>query len=603
MDGSDTDADDCDRVADVLELPAEEALLMELALEDQHVASLDELRQVELVQVDRVPSFLLFCPNLQRLAFFDCASISDDLGVLRRLDAVEELVFEGCGNVALLLRSACMLPANVRKLCIRACLLRAIKAEMFEGALHLHSLDLGDSLVADLYTTAAALSCVPSLRRLCFCGPDGETEAPIVLAPAYRAFLIVKLPQLTELDWIAISASERADAPALYGEVYEDFAWGRAVRRATASLMLDRRLGMLERRVPRCVVRDAQASLMRPTAAEPWVHTTVISHSAPRQFEYAPLQPDLLLVSTMTGEVHVVNHLFNETVARAHHGDSPVLGLSWLRKHPTHFVAGSPDAISMYDVSRMARVGEPAIAQANGLVATFELFGNLTSCHANATDELLLATGYANDVKIYDMERGACVRLMQEIHSRQINVAKFASLSPSLMCTSSFDRTAKMWDLRTPASAPVWQWTSMSGNVMVCFAPDDSQLLLSAIDNEVHQLTLDGRLLNTLPTARRASSRNYTRSYYMRDGKYIVVGSCLQSSVRLHAANTGRIVAEIELSGLVHEERATLYVQSLRGDPHRDFELATLVTLMPWERPQLTFVTKHCLMASGVPAW
>lgn len=118
-------------------------------------------------------------------------------------------------------------------------------------------------------------------------------------------------------------------------------------------------------------------------------------------------------------------------------------------------------------------------------VVTFDEFQQLTSVHANSTDDQFLASGYSRDVALYDINTGTCLQLFTDMHREPINVAKFAHCSPFLFATSSFDHDVKLWDLRQKATRPCYVTSSSRGNVMVCFSPDDLYLLVSAIDNEV----------------------------------------------------------------------------------------------------------------------
>ena len=116
---------------------------------------------------------------------------------------------------------------------------------------------------------------------------------------------------------------------------------------------------------------------------------------------------------------------------------------------------------------------------------SFKSFEQLTSLHVNSTDDKLLASGYSKDVALYDLATGNRLQTFSNIHREPINVAKFAYHSPSLFATSSFDRDVKMWDLRQNPLQPCYTASSLRGNVMVCFSPDDLYLLVSAVDNEV----------------------------------------------------------------------------------------------------------------------
>lgn len=104
----------------------------------------------------------------------------------------------------------------------------------------------------------------------------------------------------------------------------------------------------------------------------------------------------------------------------------------------------------------------------------------------NSTDDRCLTSGYSKKVAIYDVCTGQRLQLFTEMHREPINVAKFSNHSPNLLATSSFDRDVKMWDLRQDPMRPCYTAASSRGNVMVCFSPDDLYLLVSAVDNEVH---------------------------------------------------------------------------------------------------------------------
>lgn len=116
---------------------------------------------------------------------------------------------------------------------------------------------------------------------------------------------------------------------------------------------------------------------------------------------------------------------------------------------------------------------------------TFDEFDQLTSVHANSTDQLFLASGYSKDVALYDIGSGTRLQVFANMHQEHINVVKFSNHSPFLFATSSFDKDVKLWDLRQEPSRPCYTASSTKGNVMVCFSPDDRYLLASAVDNEV----------------------------------------------------------------------------------------------------------------------
>ena len=122
-----------------------------------------------------------------------------------------------------------------------------------------------------------------------------------------------------------------------------------------------------------------------------------------------------------------------------------------------------------------------------------------------------------------------------------------------------------MWDLRD-MSTPVFARKSNQGNVMVCFSPDDRYILSSAVDNEVRQYTTDGgRLHLNLDIKKSYSKNNFTRSYYMNDGDYIIVGSCQESLIRIYNSSTGKFLRDVLLSYERSEELCTF--SSIRSFP------------------------------------
>eukprot|EP00271_Cylindrocystis_brebissonii_P010026 TRINITY_DN259_c4_g1_i1.p1 TRINITY_DN259_c4_g1~~TRINITY_DN259_c4_g1_i1.p1 ORF type:complete len:955 (+),score=205.76 TRINITY_DN259_c4_g1_i1:238-3102(+) len=357
------------------------------------------------------------------------------------------------------------------------------------------------------------------------------------------------------------------------------------------------------------------------------------SQFRPRQFEYSPLQPQLMVAGTLQGEVLVLSHDSGRVIGCVPSIGAPhsILGLCWLNRDPAKLIGGCDNgSVQLYDVNHMraqqllqqqpllplsarrrASVGASmAVASAtlegvragalaypshpppHPAVRTYEDFEQLTSVHVNCSDELFLASGYTNDVGLYDLGTSRRLRIFPNLHEEHINVVKFAHHSPHLFATSSFDRTVKLWDLRQPIAPsrprPVFCCLSANPTVMVCFSPDDHFLLSSALDNEVRQyLAADGRLHLQLDLKPTGSVHNYTRSYYLNGRDYIISGSCEENAVHVCCARTGRqlrdIVFEASGSPVVtggaggQSLKKSPFVQSLRGDPFKDFHLSVLV--------------------------
>ena len=189
----------------------------------------------------------------------------------------------------------------------------------------------------------------------------------------------------------------------------------------------------------------------------------------------------------------------------------PVLGLCWLRRQPTRFLAGSAaGAIRLVDASRAVTAAatddDDAAAAAADAAAAMDLpvvvdlprFNNLTSVHVNADDSFVLASGYERHVTIFDLATGRVARKIENAAELHINISRFASNAPSIFATSSFDKRVSLWDLRASEAGgtrPVYSFASARGNVTLSFDPSDTLLLTAGVDNEIAlHLVADGRL-------------------------------------------------------------------------------------------------------------
>ncbi|XVE49283.1 hypothetical protein DITRI_Ditri01bG0070700 [Diplodiscus trichospermus] len=321
------------------------------------------------------------------------------------------------------------------------------------------------------------------------------------------------------------------------------------------------------------------------SSAWPSLHSLSISGSnlgdenrsfRPRQFEYHPSDSSLMVFGTLDGEVVVVNHENEKIVSYIPSlgAMNSVLGLCWLKKHPSKLIAGSDNgSLKLYDIQHFLSTSKRMHSGVGSF--TFDEFDQLTSVHVNSTDELFLASGYSKNVALYDINSGRRMQVFTDMHQEHINVVKFSNHSPSIFATSSFDQDIKMWDLRQKPIKPCYTASSSNGNVMVCFSPDDHYLLASAVDNEVRQLlAADGRLHLNFEIPSTGSSQNYTRSYYLNGKDYIITGSCDEHVVRVCCAQTGRRLRDISLEGKA--SGSSMFVQSLRGDPFRAFNMSIL---------------------------
>lgn len=111
-------------------------------------------------------------------------------------------------------------------------------------------------------------------------------------------------------------------------------------------------------------------------------------------------------------------------------------------------------------------------------------------------------------------------------------------------------------------------------------------------------LAVDGRVHLNFGITATGSSQNYTRSYYLNGRDYIVSGSCDEHVVRICCAQTGRRLRDISLEG--KGSGTSMFVQSLRGDPFRDFNMSILAAYTrPSSKSEIVKVnllasTDHC---------
>ncbi|KAL8060688.1 hypothetical protein ABFX02_02G041000 [Erythranthe guttata] len=410
----------------------------------------------------------------------------------------------------------------------------------------------------------------------------------------YREYMIASLPNLKVLDNLPIGKIDREIANDVFTRHFERLPYNRLDKESLVTILQKReiRANLSSRKKFSTLSRKSQYFYSRSLSAAkmgscawPELHPLPMRGSVarderrnfrPRQFEYHPSDSSLMVFGTLDGEVVVMNHESENIVSYIPSlgAMNSVLGLCWLKKYPSKLIAGSDNgSLRLYDIQHMPTASR-GVYNSCGSV-NFDEFDQLTSVHVNSTDELFVASGYSKDVALYDISSGRRLQVFADMHRAHINVVKFANHSPSLFATSSFDRDVKMWDIRQKPTQPCYTASSTRGNVMVCFSPDDHYLLVSAVDNEVKQLlAVDGRLHMDFGIASTGSSQNYTRSYYMSGRDYVISGSCDEHVVRICCANTGRRLKDVSLQG--KGAGASMFVQSLRGDPFRDFNMSVL---------------------------
>ncbi|XP_057788176.1 protein DWD HYPERSENSITIVE TO UV-B 1 isoform X2 [Salvia miltiorrhiza] len=444
-----------------------------------------------------------------------------------------------------------------------------------------------------------------------------RNPSPICYEKHYREYMTASLPKLKVLDNLPIGKDERERANDIFTRHFEYLPYNRRSKDSVVSMLQKREIRANISSTPasrkKCSSssRKSQYFYSRSLSAAkmgawPTLHPLSIMGGLsrdekrsfrPRQFEYHPTDSSLMVFGTLDGEVVVINHESEKIVSYIPSlgAMNSVLGLCWLKKYPSKLIAGSDNgSLRLYDIQHMPATSR-GMHQSRGNVI-FDEFDQLTSVHVNSTDELFLASGYSKNVALYDISSGKRLQDFADMHREHINVVKFSNHSPSLFATSSFDQNVKMWDIRQKPNLPCYTASSSRGNVMVCFSPDDHYLLVSAVDNEVRQLlAVDGRLHLNFGIASTGSSQNYTRSYYMNGRDYVISGSCDEHVVRVCCANTGRRLRDVSLEG--KGAGSSMFVQSLRGDPFRDFNMSVLAAYI---RPSSNSeIVKVNLLASG----
>ncbi|XP_031128859.1 uncharacterized protein LOC116030684 [Ipomoea triloba] len=469
-----------------------------------------------------------------------------------------------------------------------------------------------DEASSSLYIPRSRLH-ISSMRHI------SRHSSPICYEKHYREYMIASLPNLKILDNLHIGEFDRERANFIFKLHFEYLPYKRTAKEGIISILQKRevrekhsctfssrkKLSYQSGNTQHYYSRSLSAAKVG-SCAWPAVHPLCISGNTqreerrgfrPRQFEYHPSDASLMVFGTLDGEVVVINHESEKVIGHIPSlgAMNSVLGLCWLKKHPSKVIAGSDNGLlRLYDIQCMAMTTTGAYQSASSV--TFDDFDQLTSVHANSTDELFLASGYSKHVALYDISSGRRLQVFDDMHQEHINVVKFSNHSPSIFATSSFDQDVKLWDLRQKPIHPCYTASSSRGNVMVCFSPDDHYLLVSAVDNEVKQLlAVDGRLHLDFGIASTGSSQNYTRSYYMNGRDYVISGSCDEHVIRICCAQTGRRLRDVSLEG--KGSGASMFVQSLRGDPFRDFNMSFLAA---YTRPSsVSEIVKVNLLASN----
>jgi len=290
----------------------------------------------------------------------------------------------------------------------------------------------------------------------------------------------------------------------------------------------------------------------------------IVPHFAPilipgtqkcRQFEFHPLQSDVLLVGDKDGAAKIIQ-TGPERIScgpPTQVESSALLALSWLRHCPNVAVAGSASSGAIHFLRYFPDSSAgPALTSA---ATVGEKFPKLSSLSVNCSDNFLLASGISSSICVFDIETGMVLSRGAGVHEHFINISRFSNESPHMFATASFDHTCKIWDLRRPLRSQYAAKTLRTDghNVMCTFSPDDRHFLCSGVDTRITQYEV-ATWKQSPPLLLRAPvhKERYRRSAYLANSRYIVTGSTEESHVHLLSV-TGQKLGCVDFRGILQD--------------------------------------------------
>lgn len=169
--------------------------------------------------------------------------------------------------------------------------------------------------------------------------------SPICFKKHYRMYMINSLPKLKVLDNLAIRKSDRDRAIETYSANFEHLPYRRKNKESVVRVLEKRETRSSKGKSRNFYTRSLCAARMG-SSAWPLLHSLPFSRIhredenrrlCPRQFEYHPLDPSLMVFGTLDGEVVVLNHESGKIVRYipSHGALSSILGLCWLKMYPS----------------------------------------------------------------------------------------------------------------------------------------------------------------------------------------------------------------------------------------------------------------------------
>ncbi|ELP86188.1 hypothetical protein EIN_328950 [Entamoeba invadens IP1] len=262
--------------------------------------------------------------------------------------------------------------------------------------------------------------------------------------------------------------------------------------------------------------------------------------SSPRQFEYSPVSGELA-IGTMKGAIYVVDHNTCQRIQTTY--NDPIYGIGWYktRNNRMKAVVGSSE-------------GELGVIDSFQTSYThIHSLENLFSLHVNTSDRYLVTSGNGNGVCLFDANTFQVYKKFDAIHEGKVNVARFGNTDENVLVTSSYDKTIKLWDLRSGLKKEAQVMKGVSLFISVGLNSSDTEVVASGKDNYVVKFDLRKNEENkenksskgtTMKVQKLLEENNYTRAYFTCDDKNVVVASTMQTSIFMCDAQSGKLVAE-----------------------------------------------------------
>jgi len=193
--------------------------------------------------------------------------------------------------------------------------------------------------------------------------PGGPTShvshhpSPICFEKYYREYMISSLARLKVLDNLPVKDLEREKAVETIKKYYEYVPYNRHFNESVVSILQKREMGTSRASYNYSASKQPYSSgshhshtrslAAAKVSSSTWPHLHPISKFRspiegievfrPRQFEYHPSNPSLMVFGTLNGEIVVINHESQKLVGYlpsvgALHS---ILGLCWLKKYPS----------------------------------------------------------------------------------------------------------------------------------------------------------------------------------------------------------------------------------------------------------------------------